>query len=585
MLSILVVIGCSGLITKSRPHLPSDTSTQAQELARHTGSPYQVFEELNGYFSSNDWSSAENLVDEVRQRVLDGAWTNDDKFQLNLFAAKIALNLNRANVDDLLLNIRARTVEQRIELNSLWVEALVSRGQLVQATNIATKADLGFNDAQTRSDYVWSIVSKSAPFNVHNYLELVNDDEVEGWWELARLYQESLSDPSWNRSWTQWRDTHQAHPAQNFPPTELLQQANSIHQLAVLLPQSGPLADAAIPIRDGIISAYQADNNLRTETEQSSVVFLDTTNQDIPTLIHSAFRNGAEAVIGPLSKQNVEDAMMEREYPGPVLLLNHVGIGTRPNYELRQLALSVEDEAIFHAEFLRERQKNRLLLIYGDSLWSSRCMFAFVARTEPKSNIVDVASLSDLATVTETVAGLLDVDESTIRRERVATTTRLDLEFTARRRQDIDAIVAFVDAAEFEALTAALRYHFADDIDLYVTEAAVRDAPPNEEADGVKFSASPWLVYTTPMRNRIQSVFDPSSEAFSLYALGIDAYRIINRWELYRGQNAIGGETGYYHLDSDGTVRRTPVWGIVADGKLKPFNSHESTFKKEIPLL
>lgn len=583
LLFALAFGGCNGPYETPRPVPPSDSFSRHRTDSIDTST--RILDELRRLLQEQDWTAAEKFVREIQENEKEIPWNRAEWFHLNLSTAKVAVELKRTNVNELLLNINARTRDEQIQLNRLWVEALIASNQLVEATRLASNGNLGFNSPQDRTDFVWSIVSEQAPFNVARFLALTRDRDNRGWWELAAINLESLSDTSWRNAWTQWKAAYPKHVANRFPPKDLQREAVPIHNIAVLLPQSGVLADAASSIRDGIVSAYQTDSNRRVDTNDISIAFLDTTDQDIVTLINSAFYDGADAVIGPLSKEHVEQALSSPNYPGPVLLLNHVPAVFHPNPELRQLALSVEDEAIFQSDVLRNKGQKRMLVVYGDSIWSSRAMFAFRREAGSDTTIIGIAELSDLATVTETIAELLDVNESTVRHERIATTTRLNLEFTARRRQDIEAIVAFVDAPEFEALTAALRYHFADDIDLYVTEAAVRDTPPGEEADGVLFSASPWLIHSTTMRQEIQSAFEPSRATLNLYALGIDAYRFVSRWGSYEGRKKIGGESGYYHLEANGTIRRTPVLGTVVNGELKPLATDESIYLKDIPVL
>ena len=548
--------------------------------------PATILVRLNQYLTTGDLLVAEDtLVALLENNEFISTWTQTDRFELHCISVEIALALNRPHVEELLISIDGKTKEQRDAMIRLWIKVLVNQRRLVEATILANRSSLYQKDPQSRSDVMWSIVLNSTPFDVDRFLQLAPESEVRAWWELAQMYQTSLSDAGWRHVWETWNTTHRNHLARRFPPAQLQVPAETVDSIAVLLPQSGPLKGAANSIRDGILAAYMWDKSFRDGSDTLTINFLDSSDQDIPKLIHTAFDIGAKAVIGPLSKQSVEDAISERDYPGPVLLLNRAYMEQDPGENIRQLALAVEDEALFHAEFLRQNQQSNVVLVHGNSLWSTRATIAFRRRASPEIQVIDIASLNELATVTETIAELFDVDESTIRKDRVAAITRLRLEFTPRRRQDIDAIVAYIDPPEFEALIAALRFHFANDIDLYVAEAAVRDIAPNDDANGVVFSTSPWLVFDTPLETRIQTIFNPTSEALPLFSFGVDAYKFVNNWNQFDRRSSIGANTGYYQLGDKGILKRSPIWGHVVNGKLMPLEKFEVNTLREIPLL
>lgn len=47
----------------------------------------------------------------------------------------------------------------------------------------------------------------------------------------------------------------------------------------------------------------------------------------------------------------------------------------------------------------------------------------------------------------------------------------------------------------------------------------------------------------------------------SLYAFGIDIYRIASDWERFQESRWIVGSSGVFELDQQGVIVRQPVWG------------------------
>ena len=90
-------------------------------------------------------------------------------------------------------------------------------------------------------------------------------------------------------------------------------------KLAVLLPLSGRLATAAQPVRDGLLSAYYGETRRRPE-----VNFFDTAGTPAGALAayDKAVASGADFVVGPLGRDEVDAVYGRQQLPVPVLGLN-----------------------------------------------------------------------------------------------------------------------------------------------------------------------------------------------------------------------------------------------------------------------
>src|SRR5690242_16875908 len=71
--------------------------------------------------------------------------------------------------------------------------------------------------------------------------------------------------------------------------------------IAILLPERGPFAASATSIRAGILYAKQQDHN----GNRVAIHFYDTESAPLATTYDRAVKEGAEFVIGPLTKDHV----------------------------------------------------------------------------------------------------------------------------------------------------------------------------------------------------------------------------------------------------------------------------------------
>jgi outer membrane PBP1 activator LpoA protein len=132
----------------------------------------------------------------------------------------------------------------------------------------------------------------------------------------------------------------------------------------------------------------------------------------------------------------------------------------------------------------------------------------------------------------------------------------------------------------------ALAYHFAGDLPIYGTSTLVQGAAGVglRELEGARVTELPWRVYPDPVRDAVDAARSENaarsgnsarpasaSPLDSLYALGSDAYRIVDRITSGGGRASsmrLLGATGVLTLGTDGAFRREPVWAVVRNGAL-----------------
>ena len=361
-------------------------------------------------------------------------------------------------------------------------------------------------------------------------------------------------------------------------------------RVGLLIPLQGPLASAGRAVRDGFIAAYLH----RDGAAKPGLRIYDSVASPMPALHQQCLADGIELIIGPLSKENLA-ALRDLNPEIPVLGLNYLdkpeaAQGEGPETEgrggaaaaweravdgvsgrslgFRQLGLAIEDEAATIAERLRGDGIEQLLVVRNSEDWALRGSLA-LASDWPFE--VHLQAFEDAQAITESVGEAMRVEESLERRKALQKLLGQRLHFLPRSRIDLDAVVAFVNHLEAAALAPALHYHSAQRLPVYASSQSVRNPSALEELDGFQISEMPFQLNANGLSNAVQQAFDlGSSDVAAFYALGIDAWRILNRWRQMAGGESIQGATGTLQLGADGRIRRQLAWGTVSGGAIRP---------------
>ena len=320
-------------------------------------------------------------------------------------------------------------------------------------------------------------------------------------------------------------------------------------------------------MRDGFLAGYYAAGPLPTQ----SVALYDTAAAPVDALYEEAMAGGAEAIVGPLSKENVA-RIWNLDPVLPTVTLNTIapraGVAGAPR--IVQFALAVEDEGRALAHRVGQDGRRRILVFRTRAEWSERAAVALETSLPDDVELVDVGVFPDVKEVTNVVGEALAIEESQARQTTLARLfPGVEVGFTARRRADVHAVVALLDGDHADSLAAALRFHYAADLPVYGSSQALRDGA--RALEGMRVCDMPWRLYPSPLKAALQDPF-PAMADTALFAFGVDAFRIVNRlsWLAASRQHRIMGASGTLGLDPDGSVHREPAWALVRDGGFQP---------------
>ena len=310
-------------------------------------------------------------------------------------------------------------------------------------------------------------------------------------------------------------------------------------KLAVLLPLSGDMSRAALPVRDGLLAGYYAENRRRPE-----ITFHDTA-AGVDAAYDQAVANGADFVIGPLGRAEVDALYSRQSLPIPVLALNRGELPPPPGNA--SFALAPEDDGVAAAEYAISRGARRVLSLADGDDSMRRAAAAFRARLEELAGTV----------VVELVVNATPGAMGTALQTAATTDGGIDAVFLAVRPSQAGAIVAQLAdvglGGKLRIGTSAL--------------AGARPADTSGHAlDGIAFPSDAWSVqYVAGLPSSVTAasmLATARGSAQRLFAFGYDAWLLTAFLERLATNPAasVAGATGTLRIDADGNVVRTPAW-------------------------
>jgi outer membrane PBP1 activator LpoA protein len=411
---------------------------------------------------------------------------------------------------------------------------------------------------------------------------------VRGWLEAASVALDNSRNPTLGATrLNAFRARYPAHPAlaalSGEPGVGIDEPAAKLEaapHLALMLPLSGRTSAPAAQIRDGFLTAYY---QLPVANRPRLRVY-DTATASIADTLADATANGAEFIVGPLTREEVT-AAADLLTTRPALLALNFLPADRPTPErFYQFALSPEDDARAVARFISAGGRRRGVVLTPEGDWGNRVAAAFEEELRAAGGyVLGQASFgaSNRNDFGPSIMQVLRTDDSSLRHQRIQATIGQKLELEPRRRPDIQFIFAPSQPAAARLLRPQLRFHLAGDIPTYTLGDAYEPHPSaNQEIDGMMFPDMPWML---SVENRPAEVRQAASAAFGdspakrgrLFAFGYDAFRIAAG--LQRGGSIDPqGLTGTLTLDAQGRIRRELEWVRIKAGVPVPLDRQDA---------
>lgn len=328
--------------------------------------------------------------------------------------------------------------------------------------------------------------------------------------------------------------------------------------IALLLPFTGNHAEAARAIREGFMASYY--ESAFPGAQRPTVRVYDTSKeQDVQRIYQAAIEQGADFVVGPLTKEDVLrlSELSPRATSVPILALNY-----HPNAHMAgrmtQFSLLPESEAEQLAQKAWQQGYQRASIIVSDNSWGRRIASTFIQRWQLYGgqivHTIFANPADDQATAARHLLGVSD-----------------NPKIAATQRPDLDVIIMAADPQQARQLKPLFDFYYADKIPVYAT-STIYSGHPNPGMDhdlnGVIFCDMPWLVDAVRGQEieRLLVQYPGKDVAFNrLFAMGVDAYHLTSELNKLQSGNAFAGATGNLSINHQ-LIQRNLAWAKIVNG-------------------
>ncbi len=394
-----------------------------------------------------------------------------------------------------------------------------------------------------------------------------NQTLLQGWLQLAQISRQYRDNPkSLLAALDQWQARFIQHPANSLLPNPLDSIVNKMvtppKQIALLLPLNGALQGPGTAVLDGFMAA----NKERANQVPLKIKTYDTNQGDIAALYQSAINDGADYVVGPLTKSQVA-AIAALPHPVPTLFLNDATIPVQDNSYV--FGLSPLNEAEQVAIRAYSKGYHRALIIAPENEWGNEVTKAFTSQWQKKGGkVVDVFAYGTQDDLNKKMKDFLHVTEGQQREKKLKELLGYNIEPVINRRQDFDMIFLLAYPSKARQIMPLLKYYFAANVPIFATSTVYGgSANPlkDKDLDGIIFCDIPW-VFSHQMGSRNWP--EQFNSYNRLYSLGKDSYTLatqLNHLLLFPADRSISGD-GILYLKSSQQVARVLEWGQFREG-------------------
>ncbi len=321
------------------------------------------------------------------------------------------------------------------------------------------------------------------------------------------------------------------------------------NQLAVLLPLSGNSAGAGIAVRDGFLSQYYAENRRRPRVQ-----FYDTLGsaEGAKNAAVKAMADGAQMIVGPLTRDEVNAVSNQAEVNVPVLFLNRGQNAPAPGN--LSFALSPDEEGWISADRFANRNQMSVIIFTQRDDTAQRTVAAFKDQYKIRGgqiiaeHMVEGEALELPAKITALLAG---------------------------NDANASAIYIALKAPQARALMTQIKISSLASAPKLAASLILNGASASQDAvlDGIEMPELPWLLNqynglanADSVAKNMPSIRGPAQR---LFAFGADAWQLsayLDRLQKDAGF-MLAGATGNLRVDSMGNVQRDPAWAVFSGGR------------------
>lgn len=455
------------------------------------------------------------------------------------------------------------------QLHELFAQSYRATGNYLESVSQRIKLESLYDDEDSQINNhraLWLTLMNVPSAELESMTkEAANKSELQGWLQLAvisRKYRDNSK--SLLAALDQWQTHFGTHPANQILPNPLDSIVNKMlaqpRQVALLLPLSGALSGPGKAIHEGFMAGYKANNtNIKIKN-------YDTNKGEIAALYQRAIADGADYIVGPLTKNQVA-TVAALEHPVPTLLLNDSDASAQENSYL--FGLSPTNEAVQVAIKAKSKGYSRALIIAPKNDWGDEVAKAFSTEWQKNGGqVMDTYHYAAGDDMNKKMRDFLKISDSELRERRLKELLGQGLQVSNSRRQDFDMIFLLAYPSKARQIMPLLKYYYAGNMPVYATSSVYggnANALKDKDLDGVIFCDIPW-VFSHQMGSRNWP--EQFNSYNRLYALGRDSYALatqLNQLLLFPADGTTDS-TGVLYLKPSRQVARVLEWGQFKEG-------------------
>lgn len=364
-----------------------------------------------------------------------------------------------------------------------------------------------------------------------------------------------------------------------LPSPSTVPSGQPAQKIALLLPLQGQYGASAQAIRNGFLAAYYDDKQQGKNVP--NVVVLDTSMQDVRTVYQQAIAQGADFVVGPLTKPQVGELASSGNLSVPTLALNTLDTNQSPPNNMYFFSLSPRQEAIQVAQKARQDGHHNAIIIAPATPWGQTTANAFAQSWQSMGGqVVGNLAFSREQNLADDMGNLLQVNKSVRSSKGFKKAMQDKIPLNQMRRQDFDMVFIVGSPSQARLIRPLLKFYFAGNIPVYATSSVYSGTPSpmhDRDLDGVMFSEMPWVLDATSqlpsnlgaIKSRIMSLWPSSYQTYpKLYAMGVDAYKLVQNFNRLSNSPSSGlaEATGTLYLGPGHDIDRQLQWARIENG-------------------
>ncbi len=375
-------------------------------------------------------------------------------------------------------------------------------------------------EANELSEFIWQMIQEKPSQELAEQLNSESNEVSTAWLKLALILNGETADRFKALALSQWLNHYPDHPASNKLPESALNLPSSefsqLEKIAVILPLQGKFARVSKAISQGfLMAAYQLDEDTRPEIE-----IIDSLDGDFLTKYSSI---QADLIIGPLSPKHIEQLEQLPSLTIPTIALNSIETEAPPA-NLFYMNLQAEDEARTMANYAAQQGHDKGAILTYNSNKGQKLAQTFTSAFEQHDGSIAITQGYETNWATS-LKKLLEIDKSDQRARNLSRLLRSPIEFTARRREDIQFIYSPLKYKDLRQTNPLMAFYFADDIEILSNSdisPQLYSGKQDKDLNGVVFADFHW----TPQKHGVSSLPTKAEASAKLFSWGADAFKV-----------------------------------------------------------